>query len=90
MMLAVQQVLIFLVVVSAMYALMVTVCVSGRMTRSTKHVIRWPVIFLGGLASWALLRTATGNWGLSVTDIGHAVTVISGAVALAMMPRIPT
>lgn len=85
-----QQVLILFVALAAAYLVMVTVCVSGRMTRQTKHLIRWPVTLLGGLACWALLRTVTGDWSSSTIDVSHAVTVVVGAAALAVMPRIPT
>lgn len=85
-----QQVLIILVALAATYSIMVSVCVSGRMTRQTRHVIRWPVMALGGLACWALLRTVEGDWSMSAIDMSHAVTVIAGGVILAVMPRIPT
>lgn len=85
-----QQFLILLVALAAAYSIMVSVCVSGRMTRQTRHVIRWPVMALGGLACWALLRTVEGDWSMSAVDVGHAVTVIAGGVILAISPRIRT
>lgn len=85
-----QQILILLVALAATYSIMVTVCVSGRMTRRTRHLIRWPVTMLGGLACWALLRTVEGDWSMSAIDISHAATVVIGATMLAIMPKIPT
>ncbi len=85
-----QQFLILLVALAASYSIMVAVCVSGRMTRQTRHVIRWPVMALGGLACWALLRTVEGDWSMSAVDVAHAATVITGGLVLAVSPRIRT
>ena len=89
-MMLLQQLAIFPVALASMYALMVSVCVAGRMTRRTKHVLRFTIAALGFLAFWALLRTVTGDWTLNAPDIGHALLVVIGAAALAFTPRIKT
>lgn len=84
------SVLIIPVLISAFYCLMVCVCVAGRMSRHTRLIIRMPVVILGAVAAWAILRTLEGDWHISWQTVSHAIVVIAGAVILAMRPRIRT
>lgn len=83
-------ILVIPALVSAFYCLMVCVCVAGRMSRDTKGVIRWPVVVMGAVAAWAILRTLEGGWQVNWASIAHAVIVIVGAIVLAASPRIKT
>lgn len=83
-------ILVIPTLVSAFYCLMVCVCVAGRMSKDTKGVIRWPVVMMGAIAAWAILRTLEGNWQVNWASISHAVIVIVGAIVLAVSPRIKT
>lgn len=85
-----QFVIILMVAIAAGYCLTVCVCVAGRMNRQTRHLIRWPVVLLGTLAFWAILRTVLGDWSFCITDISHAVSVVIGAGVLAVLPRLST
>lgn len=83
-------ILVIPTLVSAFYCLMVCVCVAGRMSRDTKGVIRWPVVVMGAVAAWAILRTLEGGWQVNWASTAHAVIVIVGALVLALSPRINT
>lgn len=83
-------ILVIPAIVSSFYCLMVCVCVAGRMSKSTRHVIRFPVVLLGAAAAWAILRTIEGDWHLSWSAISHAVTMIAAGFILALCPRIRT
>ena len=89
-MMLLQVIFLLLVAIAAGYCLTVCVCVAGRMTPQTRHLIRWPVVLLGSLAFWAILRTIMGDWSLSLPDVSHAVSVVIGAGVLAMLPRLST
>lgn len=82
--------LILLVLLSSSYCVMVCVCVAGRMTRATRASIRWPVLALGAIAFFAILRTLEGHWYPGADSIVHGITVTAGALILAVMPRIQT
>lgn len=84
------NILIVPALVSAFYCLMVCVCVTGRMSKDTKGVIRWPVVAMGAVAAWAILRTLEGGWQVNWSSIAHAAIVIIGALVLALSPRIKT
>lgn len=84
------NVLIIPALVSSFYCLMVCVCVAGRMSKSTNHIVRIPVVLLGAAAAWAILRTIEGNWQVSWAAISHAITMILAAIVLALSPRIRT
>lgn len=83
-------ILVIPTLVSAFYCLMVCVCVAGRMSRDTKGVIRWPIVTMGAVAAWAILRTLEGGWQVNLPSIAHAIIVIVGAIVLAISPRIKT
>ncbi|MNO44411.1 hypothetical protein D3C76_346540 [compost metagenome] len=84
------SILVIPALVSSFYCLMVCVCVAGRMSRSTSHIIRFPIVILGAVAAWAILRTIEGNWQINWSAISHAVTMILAAIVLALCPRIRT
>lgn len=79
-----------LVTLCASYLLMVSVCVSARMSKSTKHRIRWPIVLLGFLAMWAILRTFQADWAPTLADSIHGIVVVGGAVILKFLPRLST
>lgn len=82
--------LILPITVAAMYALMVCVCIAGRMSRNTPHIQRVIITGLGFLAAWAVLRTVAGDWPASPVAALHAISVLLGAATLAYLPRIST
>ena len=83
-------ILVIPTLVSAFYCLMVCVCAAGRMSKDTKGVIRWPIVVMGAVAAWAILRTLEGNWHVNWEAITHALVVIAGAIILALQPKIRT
>lgn len=83
-------ILVIPTLVSAFYCLMVCVCVAGRMSRDTKGMIRWPIVVMGAVAAWAILRTFEGSWQANWASIAHSIIVIAGALVLAAMPKINT
>jgi len=83
-------ILVIPALVSAFYCLMVCVCVAGRMSKDTSGTIRWPIVVLGAVAAWAILRTLEGNWQVNVGAVTHALAVIVGAIILAATPKIRT
>lgn len=84
------NILVIPALVSAFYCLMVCVCVAGRMSKETSGSIRWPIVVLGAVAAWAILRTLEGNWQVNWGAITHALSVIAGAIVLALTPKIRT
>jgi hypothetical protein len=84
------NILVIPALVSSFYCLMVCVCIAGRMSRSTNHIIRIPIVLIGAAAAWAILRTIEGNWQANGPAISHAVTMILAAIVLAASPRIRT
>lgn len=83
-------ILVIPTLVSAFYCLMVCVCVAGRMSKETSGSIRWPIVLLGAVAAWAILRTLEGDWHVNWEAITHALVVIGGAIILALQPKIRT
>lgn len=83
-------ILVIPAIVSAFYCLMVCVCVAGRMSKDTSGAVRWPVVVLGAVAAWAILRTLEGNWQVNIGAVTHALAVIAGAIILALTPKIRT
>lgn len=83
-------ILVIPTLVSAFYCLMVCVCVAGRMSKDTKGIIRWPIVVMGAVAAWAILRTFEGSWQVNLGAITHALAVIAGAIILALTPKIRT
>jgi len=83
-------ILVIPTLVSAFYCLMVCVCVAGRMSKDTKGIIRWPIVTLGAVAAWAILRTFEGDWHVNWAPITHALIVIVGALILVLTPKIRT
>lgn len=84
------NILIIPALVSSFYCLMVCVCIAGRMSRKTSHIIRFPIVLIGAAAAWAILRTIEGNWQVNWSAISHAVIMILAAITLARYPRIRT
>jgi hypothetical protein len=84
------SVLIIPALVSSFYCLMVCVCVAGRMSKSTNHLVRLPIVLLGAAAAWAILRTIEGNWHVEWSAVAHAVLMIVAGLILALRPRIRT
>lgn len=82
--------ILFPVLVAALYALMATVCICGRMDRSTKWWVRVPIILLAFLSFLAVARTVWGEWQFDIPDLSLAAAVMLGAVILAKLPRIRT
>jgi hypothetical protein len=82
--------LVFLIILASGYCLIVSVCVAGRMSKETAHAVRLPIVAIGGLSAWAIIRTAAGGWGFDPVALGHAVIISIAALALAFSPRIPT
>lgn len=83
-------ILVIPALVSSFYCLMVCVCIAGRMSKSTRHMIRIPIVLVGAAAAWAILRTIEGNWHPSLSAVSHAVTMIAAGFILALCPRIRT
>lgn len=84
------SILVIPALVSSFYCLMVCVCIAGRMSKTTSHTIRLPIVILGAAAAWAILRTIEGGWHINWSAITHAVTMILAAIVLALCPRIRT
>lgn len=84
------NILIIPALVSSFYCLMVCVCIAGRMSKTTSHLIRFPIVILGAIAAWAILRTIEGDWHVNWSAISHAITMILAAIVLALCPRIRT
>lgn len=82
--------LIIPVLVSAFYCLMVCVCIVGRMDRHTSGAIRWPIVALGAVSAWAILRTVEGGWQPGLTTYAQAAVLVGGAIFLAVTPKIKT
>jgi hypothetical protein len=82
--------ILFPVLIAALYALMATVCICGRMDRATKWWVRVPIVLLAFLSFLAVARTIWGEWQFSIPDFGLAAAVMVGAVILARLPRIRT
>lgn len=81
--------LIPLVGLASLYIMLVSICVAGRMTRATRHSIRWPIIAIAGIAAWTVLRVVTVGTDDFLSSSLSAITV-SGALTLALFPRIRT
>lgn len=81
--------LIPLVGVAALYIMLVSICVAGRMTKATRHTIRWPIIAIAGIAAWTVLRVVSVGTEDFLSSSLSAITV-AGALTLAMFPRIRT
>lgn len=84
------KILILPVLLAAAYCLMVSICVAGRMSRATTPVVRWPILIIGYMAAWAILRTIEGDWSTDLPAIIHGAAVVGFALTLAVSPRIPT
>lgn len=82
--------LIVPVLISAFYCLMVCVCVTGRMSGDTKAMVRWPIVVLGAVSAWAILKTLEGGWQPNLPTFVHATVLVGGALFLALRPRIQT
>lgn len=81
--------LIPIVGVASIYIMLVSICVAGRMTRSTRSTVRWSVMAIAGIAAWTVLRVATVGPDDFLSSSLSAITV-AGAFILAMFPRIRT
>ncbi len=82
--------LLLVIFLCSSYCVMVCTCVAGRMTRNTRALVRWPVMVLGAIAFFALLRTLEGHWYPGPDAIAHGFIVVIGTIVLVLSPRIPT
>lgn len=69
------------VVLCAAYLVMVSICVSERMTPQTNHFVRATVVLIGGAGFWALCKAVGYGWGSSPVELLQGV----GIVALALV-----
>ena len=64
------------VVLCAAYLVMVSICVSERMTAQTNHFVRVAVVLIGGAGFWALCKAVVFGWGSSPEELLQGVVVV--------------
>lgn len=65
------------VVLCAAYLVMVSICVSERMTPQTNHFVRVAVVLIGGAGFWALCKAVVFGWGSSPEELLQGVVVVA-------------
>lgn len=70
------------VVLCAAYLVMVSICVSERMTPQTNHFVRATVVLIGGAGFWALCKAIVFGWGSSPQELLQGVFVVTLAIII--------
>lgn len=70
------------VVLCAAYLVMVSICVSERMTPQTNHFVRATVVLIGGAGFWALCKAVVFGWGSSPQELLQGVVVVALAAVI--------
>lgn len=83
-------VLIVPVVLCAAYLVMVSLCVSDRMTAQTSHLVRFLVSAIGGAGFWALCKAVVFGWGSSLEELIQGCAIVALALVIGMAPRFKT
>lgn len=70
------------VVLCAAYLVMVSICVSERMTPQTNHFVRGTVVMIGGAGFWALCKAVGYGWGSSPVELLQGVGIVLLALVI--------
>lgn len=78
------------VVLCAAYLVMVSICVSERMTPQTNHFIRATVVLIGGAGFWALCKAVVFGWGGTPQELLQGCAIVALALIIGVAPRVNT
>jgi len=77
-----------LLLVSSIYLLVVSMCISARMSWRTPHMTRIAIVCMGGLSFWSLAKVISGEWQFCFNDMVHTTLVAMSVVTMLLMPRV--